>query len=565
MDILLHTYNDQKDVGRERNARELLDALRDSSGTDKSHTQLEAGYRRLWEFNTIDGFDEERIRLFHLIFCSFEPLSLDTLTQALRVQIDGDGSYDREVTSDQVKRLYSNFLTVDTSGHLGFIHNSARDFVSKIKNQDGVDSSDSDSCEFSKERCHLSAAKLYIEITKRPDHPIWQEFDLSPSNWQDSFEFVEFEEAPTYTQYVVDADTFRRKLQNKERSILTYMMGNGLKHCRSAAKSKSIFDELWNDVFVNVILPHKSAFPFTALYLRIFDVYLMRDVFGEYGGKVGLLHSHLLAQLEVVDESDFPDSRLRNLAKAPLNTDSPEGCLRLLLQHATTSNFMGRTALHIACEKGNNSVVKLISEGTFYLYGGATSLDLLFAKTSKPWEEIPFSIAVENSQVAILETLLKFEVQVAGTTSDEHFSDPTENSYKTMQWSYRCGSDRTALSHAALRLDEDTVCNLLSIAQPIEINVKDAFGDTVLHIAASRGYLRLMQMLVEDFKADISVPNSIGRSPSFIAFYCDQNEAFKYLQSRGAQGGFCQEDKDEYRSLILSQRKQRKKSRLRGP
>ena len=177
MNILLPTYNDQKTVRLEEDAKILLNALRESfSDENESFAHLE----RLWGLNTVRGYDDVRIRLFRLIFCSFRPLSLATLTHALRIQIDSGGGYDNGLTNDEVRRLYLNFLTEDTSGHLGFIHDPAREFVSRMGRQDGADSLEDDTVEFSDGKNHLSVAKLYIEVAERPDHPVWRELDLDP-------------------------------------------------------------------------------------------------------------------------------------------------------------------------------------------------------------------------------------------------------------------------------------------------------------------------------------------------------------------------------------------------
>ena len=161
-------------------AEKLLQALKDSSsGDNAAFTKLEAGYQRLWSLSTMRGFEETRIRLFRLVFCSFEPLSLSTLTHALCIRIDDTGLYNDRLTKENVKRLYSNFLIEDYFGGLIFAHDSAREFVSRMKPKEGVQ----DEYEFPEKKNHLSAAKLYIEVLKQLKHPIWQQLGLDPSDW----------------------------------------------------------------------------------------------------------------------------------------------------------------------------------------------------------------------------------------------------------------------------------------------------------------------------------------------------------------------------------------------
>ena len=72
----------------------------------------------------------------------------------------------------------------------------------------------------------------------------------------------------------------------------------------------------------------------------------------------------------------------------------------------------------------------------------------------------------------------------------------------------------------------------------MDINLQDLFGDTALHIAASKGYLRLISMLVEKYKAQINVSNINGQTPSLYASIRLQDDAFKYLQSKVPKKGF---------------------------
>ena len=257
------------------------------------------------------------------------------------------------------------------------------------------------------------------------------------------------------------------KLKRQKRNTLSYISWYRLIHCRSAAKKQSICDEFWAEVLVKMILSHRSAFNFVALVGTVYcndDNSLFArpsDIFGNFGGQLELLYSHILAQLNIVDEHDYTDSPLRGMAKAPLDRYSQQGRLRILLEHVKLRNKWRDTTLHIACGRGNNTLVKLALQGTLYVSGRPASLDLLFAK-GKRTREIPFTIALENRQYGIMETLLKFEIQDATTTSNENSSNPSKISCKARQWSHKVAwSQRTALNPAVMRLDQDKMCRLL--------------------------------------------------------------------------------------------------------
>jgi ankyrin repeat protein len=538
--ILLPTYNDQRNVQSKEEANKLLKALKSSSSEhNEAYAQLKSGYQRLWDFNVMRS-DELRPRLFHLALCSFEPLTLASITHALRIRVEKDSEdelYDEDLTVEQVKRLYSNFLTENLAGKLVFVHDSAKDFVRKLKIQVPVGSESKDVDEFSEKRNHMSAAKLYIEVVKRANHPVWQHVDIDPSKWR---EFVHIGFSYWFAEYSKWA-----KLDGKG-NILPYIVQYGLRHCSEAAKKRSLSDHLWKDVLHKLVLSPQSAFLYVGLLAKFpffkwpnIPSVEFRNLIGEYKGHIELFTSHVLAWLEITDDDDTSDSRLPSSKEDPVTDD---WLFQQLSKHVLyrgqstlgTSNF-GMTALQIACLTRNNATVKLILKATHYMYGhdNRATMDLLFHDPQ--FDEAPIIIAIKDRQDDIVRTLLEFEIQHADRTIDDQWEGVPRHSPKVLQWSNRDRGGYTALNLAIRRFDEKSICALLRLAQPRDINFREEIsGNTALHVAVRNGFLQLIRDLAEEYNADIEVENGFQQTPCGFAYQRGEVEAMKYLVSKGA-------------------------------
>lgn len=139
LDICLPVHNKQQTIRTHTTATKLLKQLQyDVTHQSPSYQLLTSGYRRLWNFNLLYDYQDERIRLFHIVLAAIEPMTLENLRDALRIQGETyDSEYPRTVG---VLRMCSNFLYEDgvknsaTHGKLPlrFVHESARKFITNM-------------------------------------------------------------------------------------------------------------------------------------------------------------------------------------------------------------------------------------------------------------------------------------------------------------------------------------------------------------------------------------------------------------------------------------------------
>ena len=594
LDICLPALDDLNTIRKRDTATRLLDQLRqDVTHKHDAYQLLESGYQRLWDFNGLPEYQEERIRLFQIVLGVFEPLTPKNLKEALRIQ---GNTYNPDVTTKVVRRLYSNFLYEDTPAEnliyrsarnfslrkndnprkyleshkeLRFVHESARKFILGMKQVSG--SREDDEAQFSERNNHWTIAQLYIDVVGLSTHPFWQANGLKPSNWTE------------YTANSPEPDRLwqdRDRWKSQSKPFHSYLARNGLEHCALAAEKRSMFDALWSKVLDNVILSPVSALGFTIL---VEEGYIFRNRGGEVGlcvlreseGHVNLLPSHALAILNIIHEDDV--SRLRFTTANPGGTPE-EDRQRRLFEHAACvggnlRHFKGRlsaTALHLACGHQNPAAVDMILRATEWLSKDSVNL-ILFTqcKTGRLTQKLrqsithyrykeynyPIGTAFRDSgvpfkdmpsQLHIIETLLKFErcnASVSGVGSRSHL---TTEPCISKQWSLPIATSvsyQPALPLATIRLEEDQLCHLLSVARPKDINIRDTMGYTVLHRAAREGLLRLAHELVEKYDADIEAKARMGETPSFLAFLNKKFEILEYFGSRGAHVDFEQGSK----------------------
>lgn len=64
----------------------------------------------------------------------------------------------------------------------------------------------------------------------------------------------------------------------------------------------------------------------------------------------------------------------------------------------------------------------------------------------------------------------------------------------------------------------------------IDVNEPDQFGTTPLHLLVTHGRLPLMRRLIEQFEADYTVNDNMGRSVLYLAFkHCQDRETITYV------------------------------------
>jgi hypothetical protein len=540
LNILLPTIGFGNIIRRRDNALELLEALENSSsGKNEASDQLQAGYQRLWDTSLLKGFDEVRIRLFRLVFCSFRRLSLVELTNALRIPANGNAPYDEDLSEQDIKGLYSNFLIQDTRGYLEFAHASAHQFLSSMKFEDFR----GNEVDFSQRQNHESVSKLFIGAVRQPDYIFDRKLNLSLSQWSDicrifdirprGLPISKIHQQITQSLKCLSVPPARAKGPTRPPYIIEF----GLRHCRHAAEKQRIHDKVWSEVLDQVILPDDSAFAFLCIWTLSDLLSLWRggklradDIFGESKGHLTMIYFQVLMKLDIIENGDFSEAQLKSLVKTPLHAESLNSGLRLFLEQATMKSLSGKTALHIACEMCDNISANIILQGSLYLHGMSTSLDLLCTKATE-FGETPFTIAVECKDFTMMEILLKFEIECSSNISNNRSEQSVPNCRENLQWSHTIdmggGETRSSLAESIASMDEDTLCRLLELAPPAftDAGFQAEVSEKAFPEAAHRGFVKILRLLV-----------GYGLNPNLqlalkAARDAKQEEAFSYLMS----------------------------------
>ena len=140
------------------------------------------------------------IRAYRIMLCSYEPLSLVEVAEAVSIRSDGTLNpeiFDTERKFWKLKRLCFNFVrfpesTNQAKSYLEFAHDSARLFLLKIGTLDT--SKITGEVEFFSEfQNHLEMAKLCISVIKDSNHAIWDNTGpgMCPSDWVKCWEQLE--------------------------------------------------------------------------------------------------------------------------------------------------------------------------------------------------------------------------------------------------------------------------------------------------------------------------------------------------------------------------------------
>lgn len=492
LQILIPIYDDQNTIRDPNDAKRKLEALQsDVTHIHEAYQRLEAGYQRLWDLNSMSGFEDRRICLFSLVLAAYEPFTPDTLRDALRIQCN---SYNEHLTTENIKRLYANFLHTHSGSHLRFVHDSARKFILNMKMNQASRVEQSDATQFTERMNHLCFARLYIETMEHSDHPCWKHVQLDPSIWSeygcDPVKQERLDRNIKEWPDMVQLSDYKMNDETSRLAIYAYLTRWGLRHCSQAAEKRSLSDKLWTEVLHRVVLSPTSAFGFVTCVQKWVwapnhkEKELGVDVYCalcEQDGRLKLLYSHVLALLDIIHQDDLPgpshgdselreklkDSRLQKLFQDATcmggwkETSPLLRKLWLVGENRGASNVMmkSHTALQLACIVCNQSAVKMFLQCTRILHGYAESRVLL--ETVGDWTS-PLSKAFRSNEYDTVEALLNFEERY-GTTISIGRSRDSERSFSVTEQRpiiYRL-SGRTALSFAVLLLEEEQVSSSL--------------------------------------------------------------------------------------------------------
>jgi hypothetical protein len=580
---------------------DLLQEMKTTSlPNEQPAEQLRIAYQRLWKENTYPEHRKTRIHLFHLVLGSHHNMTITALTEALRVS-SGDDDRDHEnLTEERVESLGDDFLVQDSAGKLIFVHDSAKEFVLKMKVRDVDNNEQSDALIFGTRRNLLYVAELYITVAGQQKHPLWRESSIYIDLYRYALHIWPFWDVIYYREHFYDAQYPRSlleryigfrpppqsrvlgqsNLENLERRLsqytpipcqdsqralpeeessrvfcpnlplaawlsalssyrngfLRYIVSMGLRYCALTAAKVSIFDAVWVGLFDQVFRPKNPTHLVAIIEYFQFDPETTRRLFLRQDYSSRTPYAPIVAILNVIDCDDFPEVELGSLkSKPPSNWSDRERRLALLLQAdpITSDEDLARAMYELCCHR-TEACVKLVLSGIYHLRGPQAVLGVLIMAGKYSWtifalhEAIHYDWPKENG--AIVELLLEFELALVKQINGEKHvgKEPRNPPGPQWLWSYQ---GNQALRQAIWKLEEDTVCRLIDIFPPQDVDIQDNDKATVLHAAVDRGFLRVVQKLVIEFGARTDVKDVDGETALDYARQYQEHACVEYLES----------------------------------
>lgn len=182
---ILFPPNPQSQIVESDDARNLIDQIARSESLyqESSHSKLTVAYRQLWEVNSRVRHKVLQPRLFHLVLCAFNDLTLNQLTEALRIDPEGKEPYRTELQPKHIEWLCHNFLVITSTARLKWAHQSAEDFV-KHHMMEG------NTPVFSEASNHFCMSQIALQLISQINHPAWKDggFDLLFWRQHESYE-----------------------------------------------------------------------------------------------------------------------------------------------------------------------------------------------------------------------------------------------------------------------------------------------------------------------------------------------------------------------------------------
>eukprot|EP00300_Choanocystis_sp_HF-7_P011710 c17582_g1_i3.p1 GENE.c17582_g1_i3~~c17582_g1_i3.p1 ORF type:complete len:1068 (-),score=285.05 c17582_g1_i3:954-4079(-) len=200
------------------------------------------------------------------------------------------------------------------------------------------------------------------------------------------------------------------------------------------------------------------------------------------------------------------------------------------LTETDASDIRGNTPLHIACERGNLTVVAM-------LLRRCPDEALLWTNDS---DQTPLHVAAENGNEQIVEVLVQWS-QKNATVSPEHDNESTdEEADKVAIIETLDDESRTPLHCAARKGHKRTIQMLLKYQA--RLGATDLQQMTPLHLACLEGRLSAVVTLIES-DAKLGLTNKKGRTPLHLAAMNNHAEVVELLITK-YKADIAQVDKD---------------------
>ena len=200
----------------------------------------------------------------------------------------------------------------------------------------------------------------------------------------------------------------------------------------------------------------------------------------------------------------------------------------------------GLSPLHVACEKGNLSLVRTLIRD----YHADLNDKDRFGKT-------PFILALENERDEVMLVLISEFGHDPTDSKDRNGVSPLHVACKkgnlslvrTLIRDYHADlSDRDILSNTPITLAIENERNevMLVLSSEFTTNIKSKIGVS-LHVACKKGNLTLVRTLIHDYHADLNDKDSSGKTPFTLALEYERDEVMLVLISE-----FGYDPKDRY-------------------
>ena len=268
---ILFPPDPRNQIFESNDARDLISQIANSESTylESGFDKLMVAYDQLWEVNARMRHKILQPRLFHLVLCAFDSLTLNQLTDALRIDPEGKKPYRTDFQSKHVEWLCHNFLVTTSTAKLRWAHQSAKDFVTRHITEGKTPA-------FSEASNHIYMSRIALQVISQIHHPAWDVAGLDLCYWR-QFQSSEYRT----TGFILGL----KYIRGKGNLILPRLDDLGVK--RESLVRSAILDHLQSREHMEKLAPVFKAASF-ASYVAARFVHHLRVVFDTTASMSGL-------------------------------------------------------------------------------------------------------------------------------------------------------------------------------------------------------------------------------------------------------------------------------------